>query len=383
MSTSPDLGDYVASYSGLVFLATASIYAGSVASLPNPKTKEDGSNDYDYDDNEPLIQEKIRLEDAYWFPILGSAVLLSLYLIIKYISIWWINTILQLYFSVITIGATWRALVNFARTCIGPSRYRALSRLTLTLHHNQESILQLHYPTFTLVFIPLALYPPAVYLFFPGIMSQQHTLLMNIMALSLTHTALASIKLDSVFTGVILLSGLFLYDIWWVFGSKPVFGSSVMVTVAQGLDAPIKILLPKSKLLQGNQYTMLGLGDIVVPGMFIALALRYDLHRSSHQDFRQPFAKPFFVTTLVSYILAMILTIVVMHTFEAAQPALLYLRQVPNELWFLSHTHRERSSPACISAFLAVGWYQGVWNDMWTYSEISDSQEQEKKEKKD
>jgi minor histocompatibility antigen H13 len=117
-----------------------------------------------------------------------------------------------------------------------------------------------------------------------------------------------------------------------------------MVTVARGLDAPIKLLWPKSMYLDAsNGYTMLGyvlnlvvyfstdkrsLGDIVVPGMFIAFALRYDLHRSTHRDPAQPFVKPFFTTTLISYVLGLITTVVVMHTFQSAQPALLYLRFV-------------------------------------------------------
>ncbi|KAG8850043.1 hypothetical protein FRB91_009395 [Serendipita sp. 411] len=364
MSADPDFTDYVTSYAGLIFLATASIYTGSFASLPTPKKKKPDDDGYE-EDEEPLISEELKLEDAYWFPIIGSVMLLSLYLIIKYISIRWINVFIQWYLSLAAVGSTWNALITFTRRCLGTSRWKGLNYLTLTLHHNQESILRLHYPTLTLSLVPLALFPSVVYLFFPKIMSELHTVLTDVMALSLSHSALASIKLDSLLTGVVLLSGLFIYDIWWVFGSKPVFGSSVMVTVAQGLDAPIKILFPKSKFLQSNQYTMLGLGDIVVPGFFIAFALRYDLHRSSHQDYQQPFAKPFFAATLVAYVSALILTVMVMHTFQSAQPALLYL------------------SPACTLAFLAAGWSQGVWKDMWSYSDSNDSIEQQNKEKKD
>ena len=68
------------------------------------------------------------------------------------------------------------------------------------------------------------------------------------------------------------------------------------------------------------------LGDIVVPGMFIAYALRYDLHRSAVKDLQQGFAKPFFTATLISYVIGLVVTVVVMHTFHSAQPALLYLR---------------------------------------------------------
>ncbi len=100
-----------------------------------------------------------------------------------------------------------------------------------------------------------------------------------------------------------------------------------MVKVATSLDAPIKILWAKSTMFETKRgFTMLGLGDIVVPGMFVALALRYDFSRSKRKSVAEPFAKPFFSTALTAYVLGLVTTMTVMHTFKAAQPALLYLR---------------------------------------------------------
>ena len=62
--------------------------------------------------------------------------------------------------------------------------------------------------------------------------------------------------------------GLIVYDISFV------FGSDVMVTVAQGLDLPIKLMFPKDLLTE--QYSVLGLGDIIIPGMFVSMCLRID-----------------------------------------------------------------------------------------------------------
>lgn len=67
---------------------------------------------------------------------------------------------------------------------------------------------------------------------------------------------------------------------------------------------------------------MLGLGDIVIPGTFIALALRYDYARSQSAKF----TKPYFAVTLMAYVAGLVCTMVVMHVFGRAQPALLYLR---------------------------------------------------------
>ena len=51
-----------------------------------------------------------------------------------------------------------------------------------------------------------------------------------------------------------------MYDIWWVFGTE------VMVSVARDFEAPIKILWPKDLIGAGKGFTLLGLGDIVLPG---------------------------------------------------------------------------------------------------------------------
>lgn len=60
-----------------------------------------------------------------------------------------------------------------------------------------------------------------------------------------------------------------------------------MVKVATNLDLPIKLLWPKSAIFSTSKgFTMLGLGDIVVPGLFISLALRYDYYRHMHSNSR-------------------------------------------------------------------------------------------------
>jgi minor histocompatibility antigen H13 len=51
-----------------------------------------------------------------------------------------------------------------------------------------------------------------------------------------------------------------------------VFKSSMMVTVATGLDVPIKLKIPN-----GDKFSILGLGDIVVPGVLVCWCLKYDV----------------------------------------------------------------------------------------------------------
>ena len=97
-----------------------------------------------------------------------------------------------------------------------------------------------------------------------------------------------------------------------------------MVSVATGLDVPIKLAWPKSTDFSSQAgFTILGLGDIVIPGAFVTLSLRYDLSRSPKRDWLAPFAKPYFFASLFAYVAGLGTTIFVMHTFKAAQPALL------------------------------------------------------------
>jgi len=133
-----------------------------------------------------------------------------------------------------------------------------------------------------------------------------------------------------------------------------------MIEVAKGLDAPILLMWPRS-LLPGARsgFSMLGLGDIVIPGQFtpplesqdrayrvyhsfptsvtnsgsfIATCLRFDLFRSqrTHELTKThsslTFQKPYFKASLIAYIIALNITSLMMQMLDRAQPALLYLR---------------------------------------------------------
>jgi hypothetical protein len=122
-------------------------------------------------------------------------------------------------------------------------------------------------------------------------------------------------------------------------------------------------LEPTEKL----EFSMLGLGDIVVPGLFIALALRFDLYRYHQQNptinykrHMYQFPKPYFLATFAAYIAGLVVTMTVMHVFRKAQPALLYL------------------APACAGAAFITALIRGELPTMWGYKEISKDERIEK-----
>lgn len=336
--------DLVAADVGLLTLASLSIFAGAFGSLPargtkSPKSLLSADEDEDEDELEE-IPERVSSNDAWIFPIIGSVALFGIYLIVKHFGKEWLNWFLAWYFSFIGALCVWKSAVSFSRLVVGSERWKKFDRVRVFILKGPREVSSLSLRTPTVLMLPVCLVPSILYISSGG--HRKSILLTNILALALCHNALSMMKLDSFRTGCILLSGLFIYDIGWVFGTK------VMVEVATSLDVPIKILWPKSLWFTSERgATMLGLGDIVIPGTFIALALRYDYVRSQNAKF----TKPYFTVTLTSYVAGLVSTMVVMHVFGRAQPALLYL------------------SPACVFSFLVTAFIRGEFRDAWGWSD--------------
>jgi minor histocompatibility antigen H13 len=177
----------------------------------------------------------------------------------------------------------------------------------------------------------------------------QHWIANNIFGLSFAIKGIEMLSLNSVTNGCILLGGLFLYDVFWV------FGTDVMVTVAKTFDAPIKFIFPMDFLekgLWGSNFALLGLGDVVLPGIFIALLLRFEQSKSTG-------SRLYFTSTCVAYLAGLILTVVVMHVFDAAQPALLYL------------------VPACLGVPLLLATVKGDIPELFRYEDHPSDEKQQ------
>ena len=85
------------------------------------------------------------------------------------------------------------------------------------------------------------------------------------------------------------------------------------------------------KAYDPREYNMIGLGDIVIPGVYVALILRFDiyLYKKAKKDIsKYGFSfenMKYFITTFTFYNLGIIITLSSMYIFNHAQPALLYL----------------------------------------------------------
>lgn len=174
---------------------------------------------------------------------------------------------------------------------------------------------------------------------------EQKFILSNFLAWSLAMTSLGAISLGSFQTAAILLAGLFFYDIFWV------FGTDVMMTVATKVEAPVKFLFTAPPPYDINappreyNFSVLGLGDVVIPGLFIRFMSKMDsvLKPSS--------VLGYFDSATLAYGLGLGVCFAVNEITHAGQPALLYL------------------DPACIGSALVCAAANGQLEDVWNFEE--------------
>ncbi|KAL0419512.1 UNVERIFIED_CONTAM: Signal peptide peptidase [Sesamum radiatum] len=252
--------------------------------------------------------ETMSNEHAMRFPLVGSAMLLSLFLLFKFLSKDLVNAVLTCYFFVLGVAA------------LSATVLPAIKRFLPKPWNDNVVIWRFPYirsleVEFTKSQVVAAI--PGIF-FCAWYASKKHWLANNILGLAFCIQGIEMLSLGSFKTGAILLTGLFVYDIFWVFFTP------VMVSVAKSFDAPIKLLFPTAD--STRPFSMLGLGDIVIPGIFVALALRFDVSRGKESQY--------FKSAFVGYTVGLILTIIVMNWFQAAQPALLYI--VPAVIGFLA-----------------------------------------------
>ncbi|XP_042265999.1 minor histocompatibility antigen H13 isoform X2 [Thunnus albacares] len=327
-------------YGSLVFMALLPIFFGALRSVTCSKSK-----------NASDMPETITSRDAARFPIIASCTLFGLYLFFKVFSQEYINLLLSVYFfvlGVLALSHTMSPLMSAIFPASFPNKQYQLL-FTQGSGESKEEIVNYEFDTKNLVCLVISSVVGVWYLF------KKHWIANNLFGLAFALNGVELLHLNNVSTGCILLGGLFVYDVFWV------FGTNVMVTVAKSFEAPIKLVFPQDLLekgLEASNFAMLGLGDIVIPGIFIALLLRFDVSLKKN-------SRTYFYSSFLAYIFGLGLTIFVMHTFKHAQPALLYL------------------VPACVGFPVIVALLKGELTEMFRYEETSPEEAETKDDSSD
>ncbi|KAI9656661.1 MAG: hypothetical protein M1831_004571 [Alyxoria varia] len=336
-----DMKPLIPTYIHLIISALLPIYAAAYASLSRPKTaakapkrKKKGGHGSEQDDvDEPRSRmEGLSASDAIMFPLLAGCTLAGLYFLIKWLEDPAIlNTLLNWYFALFSVFSVARLVsdsLDVVHSLLFPRGYidkgtlcrvHPKSKTVLGFGKGQEPTrnfrnnplpgpfsrlpLSASYTEFlwNLAVLPVrkltiktevrkALHADviigihgieglcvglATVLYYNFV--SKPWFLTNLMGFGFAYGALQLLSPTTFTTGSLVLGALFAYDIYFVFFTP------MMVTVAKSLDIPIKLLFPRPPLQDEpdpttTKLSMLGLGDIVLPGMMIGLALRFDLY---------------------------------------------------------------------------------------------------------
>ncbi|CAF0734662.1 unnamed protein product [Adineta steineri] len=310
------------SYSFLLIAALLCVYFGSYRSITRKdKQKKSGEK-----------PDVLTAKDAAMFPFIASGFLFGIYVVILLVSKEYITFVLNIYFFLIGIIALFRAIhpivmkirlplldkIRERQFHICLSENKPSDNTTTTKSTKKPADLMHIDLKFDLIDVGALFLCVLVGVWY---LLTRHWIANNIFGIAFSINAIEILHFNKVLNGIVLLSGLFVYDIFWV------FGTNVMITVAKSFDAPIKLLFPQdlieNGLLAANKFAMLGLGDIVVPGAFIALLLRYDMSRK--RSGKKKASTLYFNVSFIAYIIALVVTILILQIFKHAQPALLYI----------------------------------------------------------
>ena len=144
------------------------------------------------------------------FPIYASGSLFSLYLLFKYFDKNLINMLLMAYFVVLGVFSLTQVLLSISRAVSGnPLK----GEFDLMFRHKKAPIIDVTFGYYHIFLFLVSAGIAGLYLL------SKHWIISNIYGEVFSLTAIEFLKLDSFKTGMLLLSGLFFYDVFWVFGT--------------------------------------------------------------------------------------------------------------------------------------------------------------------
>eukprot|EP00038_Savillea_parva_P002360 m.113711 g.113711 ORF g.113711 m.113711 type:complete len:389 (-) comp10812_c2_seq1:117-1283(-) len=316
---------------GIVSLATGIIVFASQNALAHnhPGGSSIGSN-RDEEGGVTLTARK-----AIFFPIIGSSMLLLLYMYFDQIQF------LYLVFNAVIAGICLEmAMKNPIVSMIRPPIPKGVHMPFVGVVHTATALSSTLAVIITLMWVV-----------------SDHWLLLDLLGGGLCTFMLSAVRLPNLKIAFFLFSGLLLYDVFWVFFSARMFETNVMVSVATKhgvnpvqsiastlslpmarglpeLSIPAKIMFPSSE--RPGDYSMLGLGDIVLPGILVAHNLRFD-HRLPSRT--SPIMSPlpdstgrlrggrwsYFSYAVCGYVVGLLMAVLFSEKYAVAQPALIYL----------------------------------------------------------
>ncbi|XP_043798953.1 minor histocompatibility antigen H13 [Apis laboriosa] len=318
-------------YGSLIIMAILPIFFGSYQAVKHHKEQQQQCKK---SGEQPDTMSR---KEAAIFPFISSITLVGLYVLYKIFDKELVNQILAAYFFFLGILSlchlTSPLISSLVPAAIPKTHYHIL--FTRGEGDKAEHIINYKFNLHDIVCLICCSLIGTWYFL------KKHWIANNLFGIAFAINGVELLHVNNFVTGCILLCGLLFYDAFWV------FGTDVMVTVARSFEVPIKLVFPQDILEKGltaSNFAMLGLGDIVLPGIFIALLLRFDNSLSRKTNV-------YFYSTFFAYFMGLLATMLIMHLFNHAQPALLYL------------------VPACLGTPLLLALVKGDLKALFSYED--------------
>ena len=293
--------------------------------------------------NFKFVKEVQQANDVEWYHIcfavaLGSGVLVSIYLFRKYILII-LNILIGFESWLCTYYATLYFVIRICKNIFNNMKHNQISK------KKYEYLLGLNFYEISSIFIS-----GLIIIFY---FITRHWILNDLICFCLAFTTLSFIILKSFMLCFVCLFAFFAYDTFWVFYSEKIFTENVMVVAATSIQIPIKIEFPI--LFSNNPIKncmLLGLGDILLPGMVIKYCRRFDILKKKMDKKKIGFRKKkskmgFYFFNLILYFVSVVLAMSMMFIFNHGQPVLFYI------------------SPIFILGLMGKAYYDGCFGIFW------------------
>jgi minor histocompatibility antigen H13 len=270
------------------------------------------------------------------YPVIVSAVLFGFHLAFQYLNVDFVGYLLKIYFSVLSVIALEHQVRLFVQ--------RPCHKLSLQFKKWVDwDLLECESVVLTTI----------TYAISTGVVTQlwfyESWALNNVCAFSMcifSIQIIGKVYCRSYQSACVFFCGLFAYDVFWVFCTP------VMESVVNGF---IKHNLPTMLIFPTMDWNIqaetkfggaLGLGDVILPGIFVGLMLRFDQSLGSG-------SRPYFYfwLTMGGYTGGLIAAGTVAILFESGQPALMYIL------------------PSCVLAPSLGAIWRGEWIELWTYAD--------------
>ncbi|GAB2291008.1 Signal peptide peptidase-like 4 [Dionaea muscipula] len=312
-----------------------SAWSTKEAAIQQEKSLEDYSELAVTEGNDPVGYVDISTRSAVLFVVVASCFLIMLY---KFMSLWFLEVLVVLF----GIGG-----VEGLQTCLVSllSSFRCFQRAAGS-HIKVPFLGSLSY--LTMAVSPFCIAFSVVWAVYRRVSFAW--IGQDILGIALILTVLQIVRVPNLKVGTVLLSCAFLYDIFWVFISKALFHESVMIVVARGDKSgedgiPMLLKIPRMFDPWGG-YSIIGFGDIILPGLLLVFSLRYDWLANKN------LGDGYFVWAMSAYGLGLLTTYVALNMMDGhGQPALLYI------------------VPFTLCTLLMLGQRRGELKRLWTRGE--------------